>query len=124
MLNEWQKRKNEEYKIYLSSPEWKHKRDQRLKIDGNRCQACGTLGSPLNPIMCHHLNYKSVGHENPYTTLVSVCKCCHTLIHNALNRKIDPDGTRGWSAAMPLSCVWETMTFNVDDLLIKPTKQE
>ena len=87
---------NEEYREYLLSPKWKQKAEARMKIDGYRCQGCGSCGTVDNPLEVHHLSYIDLGKEDIYTQLVTVCHCCHKNIHNVMERQTNIDGRRGW----------------------------
>lgn len=69
-----------EYKNYLKSPQWLRFRLERLTIDENTCQQCGTYVD-ANTVHCHHITYKNLYNENVETDLVSVCKQCHKYIH-------------------------------------------
>lgn len=64
------------YGDYLKTPEWQAKRNERLRIDGFKCQKCGR---PMD-LQVHHINYDHVGHENVYTDLITLCKYCHAKI--------------------------------------------
>jgi len=67
----------ERYDTYIAkSATWKEKRGQRLALDGNRCQGCGSQAN-LN---VHHLNYRRLGNEL-MRDLVTVCESCHEEIH-------------------------------------------
>ena len=87
---------NAEYMAYLQSDEWKAKAAERLKIDKYRCQACGSRGTAKNPVEIHHMNYRSIGAEDPFLDLVTLCRCCHQMIHCVMNRVTSADGKRGW----------------------------
>jgi hypothetical protein len=71
-------RRREEYRDYLDSPEWRHKRNRRLVMDRWQCQArldgCLDHASEV-----HHLTYAHIGNE-PLFDLVSVCGPCHRKI--------------------------------------------
>lgn len=68
------------YKLYLNSEVWQKLRTQRLKIDGFKCQLCG---SPLD-LQVHHLNYpKELGTENVATDLITLCSSCHEQVEKA-----------------------------------------
>jgi hypothetical protein len=70
---EWRER----YNAYITkSATWQDKRNERLALDGNRCQGCGSLVN-LN---VHHLNYRRLGNEQ-MRDLVTVCETCHEKIH-------------------------------------------
>ncbi len=94
---------DKKYKEYLISQEWNEIRARRMQIDGFRCQGCHSSGNPLNPLEVHHFKYKGVIFEeykpqNMNRQLVTVCRCCHKIVHNVMNRVTDPEtGRRGWN---------------------------
>lgn len=63
-----------DYHEYINSPQWKVKREERLKIDGYKCVICkGETG-----LQVHHLHYESLGNEDPLRDLITVCSGqCH-----------------------------------------------
>lgn len=65
-----------EYEQYLSSPEWRHKRDLVLIRDDFVCQGC--LASKATEV--HHLTYDNRGDEL-FFQLVSLCCDCHRKTH-------------------------------------------
>lgn len=67
----------EQYHNYLTSDDWKAKRERRLAIDDNKCCVCGS-GDLLN---VHHLTYKNVTNENVDTDLATLCRACHITLH-------------------------------------------
>ena len=69
------------YHDYLKSQEWQEKRSERLLIDQYKCQRCG---SPMH-LNVHHLNYDSVGNEDVYNDLITLCKYCHQIIEDQKN---------------------------------------
>ena len=100
----------EAYQHYLESDEWKEIRNKRLMIDGFVCQSCGSRGTSQNPLQIHHFSYKRpLGQENVYRDLVTLCKACHSTLHNAMNRITSESGQRGWKDALPVSMVHVTM---------------
>jgi hypothetical protein len=64
------------YYLYLTSTDWKNKRDQVLKRDKNICQKC--LIKTADDV--HHLTYENLGNEN-LIDLISICNSCHKEIH-------------------------------------------
>ena len=91
--------KEQEYLQYLQSEKWRNIVQKRLEIDNYHCVMCGCMGSPVNPLNCHHMSYRYLYHEEQriYEDLVTVCKSCHTLVHNLMNRVTNEDGRRGWA---------------------------
>jgi 5-methylcytosine-specific restriction endonuclease McrA len=66
----------DEYNIYLSSSQWREKRQQVLKRDDYVCQGC--LKSRATEV--HHLTYNNVYNELLFQ-LISLCGNCHRIIH-------------------------------------------
>ena len=64
------------YHEYMKSPEWKAKREERLKHDKYQCQLCHTA---IN-LVVHHLTYDRLGDED-LNDLVTLCKKCHEKVH-------------------------------------------
>lgn len=89
---------NTEYLRYLSSDRWRKKAGERLKIDHFRCCMCGTMGTAINDLEVHHVSYRNIYNEDPYTDLVSLCRICHKSIHKMMERVTSPDGRRGWKS--------------------------
>ena len=89
---------SEEYRAYLESDKWKQIAAQRFKIDGYRCCACGSRGTPSNPLEIHHLSYAHLYHEEDriYEDLCTLCHCDHKAVHRMMERITSPDGRRGW----------------------------
>ena len=73
---------SEKYQSYMVSDDWQRKRQERLMIDGYRCVMCGGRSR----LQVHHINYKHLGYEDPMSDLCTLCKDCHTKIHNYYNR--------------------------------------
>lgn len=102
----------EQYQNYLHSEDWKKKANERMKIDGFTCQSCGTRGTPSNPLCVHHFSYRNLPFEDVNKDLVTVCKCCHSNLHNVMNRITNPNtGRRGWRDDVEISTI--TTSYNV-----------
>lgn len=69
-----------DYNAYIQSDEWKAKRDQRLALDCNKCQVCGSSDG----LEVHHLTYRNLGHEE-MNDLITLCHDCHKKQHEAEN---------------------------------------
>jgi len=89
-------KRTQEYLTYITSPAWKEKADQRMKIDGYVCQCCGSRGTTANPLQVHHFHYGNFKHEDVFRDLVTLCKSCHESQHNIVRRITDKDGGRMW----------------------------
>lgn len=61
---------------YLLTPEWKAKRRQALKFQGNHCQVCRST----NGLNVHHNTYERVGEES-MDDLAVLCRSCHRIYH-------------------------------------------
>lgn len=78
----------EYYKRYIRSPDWQRKKQERYEIDNHKCVMCGRYASNCRyGLQVHHISYRNLGHEDPYTDLVTLCPRCHRWIHNYLQRK-------------------------------------
>lgn len=67
------------YERYISSPEWKKKREKALKSAHYKgkywCQDCG-WNFKVDQLEVHHLTYERLGKERD-TDLIVVCSRCH-----------------------------------------------
>ena len=63
--------------IYMSSPQWYTKRQERLIIDNFECKLCHSI----NNLNVHHKTYKNIFNEDVEHNLVTLCSDCHTAIH-------------------------------------------
>ncbi len=77
----------------MRSENWHKKALERKQIDNYRCAMCGRLESQSKGLQVHHIHYKTLGDENPYTDLVTLCGRCHILIHNYYKRQRDKAST-------------------------------
>ncbi|MDE2104664.1 MAG: hypothetical protein KGL39_45935 [Patescibacteria group bacterium] len=68
------------YNAYLTTPEWKAKREKVLDRAKGLCEGCGNRRA----IQSHHLTYEHVGNEFLWE-LVAVCEACHLRFHEAKN---------------------------------------
>ena len=69
--------KNDRYKEYLNSGEWKHLKGLKLKQVNHTCQGCLESGRVLE---VHHLTYERIGMEL-LTDLTVYCTECHKKAH-------------------------------------------
>jgi len=76
--------KNEEYRKYIHSSQWRQKADERLKLDGGKCCVCGGDATEV-----HHLTYENLGKEK-MEDLVSLCRRCHEKAEDLYNPQITP----------------------------------
>lgn len=68
-----------DYKEYIKSEEWKHKRKEVLERDKFKCRLCGAKGTEYN-LHVHHNSYNNLGNE-PLEDLITLCKECHEIYH-------------------------------------------
>ena len=73
------------YEQYLRSPEWRRKREQRLRLDGYVCQKCGKTSKEYR-LEVHHLTYERLGHER-MEDLQTLCVLCHPIETSEQRRK-------------------------------------
>lgn len=73
------------YSRYISSPEWKKKREARLAIDKFRCRLCDEDGT-LYRLEVHHKpsSYDRVPNESVEDDLTTLCVRCHDMITNVV----------------------------------------
>lgn len=69
------------YKEYIKSEEWKHKRKQVLERDKFKCRLCGAKGTEYT-LHIHHNSYDNLGNE-PLEDLITLCKECHGIYHKS-----------------------------------------
>lgn len=90
------------YEKYLESDAWKKIRETRLSIDDYTCQCCGRKQSNDLQLQTHHLTYRNLFRENPWTDVVSLCDNCHRGVHRILCRRTS-ETRRGWKDCLPES---------------------
>lgn len=79
-----------QYDVYMKSDAWAAKREERLRLDDNKCVMCGRPNGlqkdGVTPILqVHHICYKNLFRE-PMEDLVSVCPSCHQKLHRYYRR--------------------------------------
>jgi hypothetical protein len=79
--------RNESYykEVYLTSKEWKNKRDRIIKRDDGKCRSCKNPATEV-----HHIHYRNVYNEKD-KQLISLCRKCHETVHFS-KEKILMDG--------------------------------
>jgi 5-methylcytosine-specific restriction endonuclease McrA len=75
-----------EYTAYMQSEEWRAKRKERLRIDHYLCTMCGCKQTRTKRLEIHHLHYGTLGNENVYSDLASLCPTCHARLHRFYER--------------------------------------
>lgn len=74
--NKYKQFPKEAYKYYLTTQEWKTKRDLILKRDNYICQGCLSVKATE----VHHLTYDNAFDELAFQ-LISLCNECHKKVH-------------------------------------------
>jgi hypothetical protein len=69
--------RQQEYQIYLNSPEWRDLRQRVMERAGNLCEGCHRRQATE----VHHLTYERFKREMMFD-LVAVCRRCHAQIHH------------------------------------------
>ncbi len=70
---------NMPYAEYLLTPEWKLRREEAIRIAGDRCQIC----NGANSLDVHHRTYANRGFESA-SDLTVLCRKCHGTFHGKL----------------------------------------
>ena len=65
------------YEDYLQTPHWKHRREDKLRAAGRRCQVCNRGSRTLD---VHHRTYERRGQELD-EDLIVLCRECHDIFH-------------------------------------------
>lgn len=68
-----------DYQTYLSSREWRSRREWALERANRRCQVC----NGPDELEVHHRTYANLGAELP-ADLTVLCAGCHRLFHGTL----------------------------------------
>ncbi len=72
-----------QYEEYMKTDAWNNKRMERIKMDGYKCQLCGSAKN----LCVHHITYDRIGCEK-MDDLITVCKKCHEKLHEADNARV------------------------------------
>ena len=67
-----------EYEEYISSAEWRRRRQEILRRDRHRCQAPGCRARARD---VHHRWYSDPIGREPDSALESLCRECHRIVH-------------------------------------------
>lgn len=94
----------QEYKRYISSAEWKKKREKCFKRDGYECRICGSKAD----LQCHHKTYVRVGGEEP-NDLTTLCEKCHGYITGMMRRR------RKWTKT---TTMYDNILIDVPELIL------
>lgn len=70
------------YQEFLTSPEWKKKREEILKRDDYTCQMCKC--KERSRLRVHHTSYNFGWLNNEY--LITLCDRCHSDVHSFVDR--------------------------------------
>lgn len=68
------------YDAYLRTEHWFMLSDKVKQRDGNRCKLCNST----KQLTSHHRSYKNRGKFNEIEDLVTLCRNCHSIIHEHL----------------------------------------
>jgi len=71
---DWHKKSR---RLRLDPVSYKSLRQQVLRRDGWRCQACGTMSN----LEVHHKQFRSHSGEDSEENLITLCAACHTGVH-------------------------------------------
>lgn len=73
------------YEAYISSEAWRHKREERLALDGHRCRLCDHEGE-LWRLEVHHRpsSYEKIPNESVTDDLITLCARCHLFATDAI----------------------------------------
>jgi 5-methylcytosine-specific restriction endonuclease McrA len=69
--------------LRLDSLSYENLRQQVLRRDGWRCQACGTMTN----LEVHHKEFRSHPGDDSEVNLITLCAPCHREIHQLPERK-------------------------------------
>ena len=71
---------NPAYDAYMLSEHWRLLKSQLFTLRGHQCAICRHKGQ-FNPIVAHHLIYRTPLESGIVTDLMLVCLRCHDVIH-------------------------------------------
>ncbi len=63
--------------VRLEPPLYEQLRNQILRRDGWRCQACGTMSN----LEVHHKEFRSQSGDDLEQNLITLCVLCHAILH-------------------------------------------
>ena len=64
--------------LRLDPPSYESLRQQVLRRDGWRCQACGTMSN----LEIHHQEFRSHSGHDTEENLITLCSPCHATAHH------------------------------------------
>ncbi|PZV19176.1 MAG: hypothetical protein DCF22_00480 [Leptolyngbya sp.] len=70
------------YEQYISSPEWKQKRQRVIERDGCKCRTCWES----EDLEVHHVSYERLFNED-LDDLITLCHQCHEAITTVIRRR-------------------------------------
>jgi 5-methylcytosine-specific restriction endonuclease McrA len=65
-------------RLRLNSDLYDQLRNQVLRRDGWRCQACGTMSN----LEVHHKQFRSQSGDDSEQNLITLCSKCHAAMHD------------------------------------------
>jgi len=69
-------------RLRLDSLSYEKLRQQVLRRDGWRCQACGSMSN----LEVHHKQFRSHSGDHSEATLITLCTVCHASAHRARHK--------------------------------------
>jgi 5-methylcytosine-specific restriction endonuclease McrA len=66
-------------RLRLDPASYENLRQQVLRRDGWRCQACGAMSN----LEVHHRQFRSHSGDDSELNLITLCKACHASVHRA-----------------------------------------
>jgi len=76
-------------RLRLDSETYEQLRNQVLRRDGWRCQACGTMSN----LEVHHKRFRSHSGEDEAENLITLCSACHVSVHRSWHTSALTDHT-------------------------------
>jgi 5-methylcytosine-specific restriction endonuclease McrA len=64
-------------RLRLEPPQYDQLRNQVLRRDGWRCQACGAMSN----LEVHHKEFRSQSGDDSEQNLITLCAVCHASLH-------------------------------------------
>jgi ATP-dependent DNA helicase RecQ len=64
-------------RLQLDPELYEYLRNQVLRRDGWRCQACGTMSN----LEVHHKEFRSHSGDDSEQNLITLCTACHAALH-------------------------------------------
>ena len=88
-IRQIERKSGDEYREYLSSSDWRKKRDAKLNLSGERCERCGISKWSVK-LEVHHKNYDHLKKEK-MDDLEVLCPACHNGADKERETEINSD---------------------------------